>query len=218
MGCLSSAPAKVVITITSVNDAPVLATIGNKSIAVGATLSFTATAVDVDAAQTKIFSLITPPTGATINASTGAFSWRPTAAGTFTFKVRVTDNGSPVLFDEEQITVTVTASIAGSASPTLTAEENNIELRRNEGQEINKAKLTVYPNPAAHKLFISGGNFSNQSNITIMTTGGSVVYRKDHSSIKSNNLELRIDHLVPGQYFLQVKTEQGIQTLKFVKI
>ncbi len=50
------------------------------------------------------------PAGATINASTGAFSWTPTEAqgpGTYTFKVRVTDNGTLALFDEEEITVTV---------------------------------------------------------------------------------------------------------------
>ena len=49
-------------------------------------------------------------TGATINATTGAFSWTPTAAQAgqiHTFSVRVTDNGTPNLFDEEQITVGV---------------------------------------------------------------------------------------------------------------
>ncbi len=119
MGCATSAPAKVLITITPVNDAPVLAAIGNKSAKKGVLLTFTATATDVNAGQTKAFSLVTPPSGATINASTGVFNWTPTATGTFTFKIRVTDNGSPVLFDEEQITVTVVAA-ALIAVPALT--------------------------------------------------------------------------------------------------
>ena len=44
-------------------------------------------------------------------ASTGAFTWTPTSAqvGASTFTVRVTDNGTPALFAEESITVTVAA-------------------------------------------------------------------------------------------------------------
>ena len=61
VNCAASPPAKVLITITPVNDAPVLASIGNKSVKQGVLLTFTATATDVDAGQTKTFSLITPP-------------------------------------------------------------------------------------------------------------------------------------------------------------
>jgi hypothetical protein len=86
---------KGLITVTPVNDAPVLAAIGNKTIALGTTLSFSATATDVDAGQTKTFTLVTPPAGAVINATSGLFTWKPTSAGTYSVKVRVTDNGSP---------------------------------------------------------------------------------------------------------------------------
>ena len=50
------------------------------------------------------------PTGASINASTGVFSWTPGEAdgpGSYTFNVVVTDNGNPALSDSETITVTV---------------------------------------------------------------------------------------------------------------
>ena len=48
------------------------------------------------------------PAGATINGATGAFTWTPAATGSFPITVRVTDNGTPALFDTEAITVTVT--------------------------------------------------------------------------------------------------------------
>src|SRR5690606_32065774 len=50
-------------------------------------------------------------TGASINGSTGVFTWAPTGAqaGTHTFKVRVSDDGN--LTDEEEITVTVNAIV-----------------------------------------------------------------------------------------------------------
>jgi len=105
---------EVIEQTSTTNQAPVLASIGNKTVTVGQALTFTATATDPDAGQSKTFSLVSAPSGAAINASTGAFSWTPATAGTFTFTVKVADNGSPVLTDEEQITVTVNPTSTGS--------------------------------------------------------------------------------------------------------
>src|SRR5439155_7043583 len=89
--------------------APGRAPIGNKTVNQGATLTFTATASDADVpANTLTFSLDPgAPSGATINASTGAFSWTPSATGTFPVTVRVTDNGSPAMNDFEAINIVV---------------------------------------------------------------------------------------------------------------
>jgi ELWxxDGT repeat protein len=119
------------------NQAPVLAAIGNQTIDEGQPLSFTATASDPNAGQTLAFSLANGtsglvPLGASINPTTGAFSWTPTEAqgpGTFTFDVVVTDNGSPALSDRETITITVTEANAAPvlnvvATPTLVVDEN----------------------------------------------------------------------------------------------
>jgi hypothetical protein len=101
----------ITITVNEVNAAPVLAPIGNKSVAEGDLLSLTPIATDPDLpANALTFSLIGAPTGTAIDPSTGLFTWTPTEAqgpGSYTFTVRVTDNGSPSLFDEEQITVAV---------------------------------------------------------------------------------------------------------------
>jgi hypothetical protein len=104
--------ATVNITVNSVNDPPTLNAIGNKTLNLGSTLTFTAVGTDTDLPpQTLTYSLTgSVPAGATINATTGAFSWTPTAAQAgqiHTFTVRVTDNGAPNLSDEEQITVGV---------------------------------------------------------------------------------------------------------------
>ncbi len=101
------------VNVTTVgNSPPVLAAIGNKTVKEGTALAFTATATDPDAGQTKTFSLDAgAPSGATINASTGAFAWTPTEAqgpGTYPITIRVTDNGSPAKSDFETISVSVT--------------------------------------------------------------------------------------------------------------
>ncbi len=102
----------ITVTVNEVNVAPVLAAIPNKTGTVGVAITFTATATDADIpANSLAFSLASgSPSGATINAATGAFSWTPSAAGTFPVTVRVTDNGTPALSDSKSFTITVTAS------------------------------------------------------------------------------------------------------------
>ena len=93
------------------NTTPHLYPIANRMIGVGGTVTFTATATDRDVpdVQTLTFSLVsgTAP-GATINASTGAFSWKPSASqpsGEYVFTIRVTDNGIPPQCDEISFTI-----------------------------------------------------------------------------------------------------------------
>jgi hypothetical protein len=99
------------------NNAPVLGAIGNQSVDEEVELTFTATATDADVpANTLTFSLDAgAPAGASIDPTTGAFSWTPTGAqgpGTYDITVRVTDDGTPSLDASETITVTVNAARA----------------------------------------------------------------------------------------------------------
>ena len=102
------------VTVDEVNVAPVLAEIGNQSGDEGTLITFDANATDADLpANTLTFSLADGaapgaiPTGATINSTTGVFSWTPTEAqgpGVYTFDVVVSDGS---LTDRETIEVTV---------------------------------------------------------------------------------------------------------------
>ena len=101
----------ITITVNEVNTAPVLASVGNKTVNEGALLTFTNSATDADLpAQTLTYSLTGAPAGASINASSGVFTWTPTLAqgpNTYNITIRVTDNGSPALSDFEAIAITV---------------------------------------------------------------------------------------------------------------
>jgi hypothetical protein len=110
------------VTVNSVNDAPTLNAIANQTVYVGNTLSFTASGSDLDLpAQTLTYSLTgSVPSGATINPSTGAFSWTPTAAQggqIYTLTVRVTDDGIPNLYAEQQFTVGVAYTWSNLLAP-----------------------------------------------------------------------------------------------------
>jgi len=100
------------VTVNAVNDAPTLNAIANQTVDAGNTLSFTAVGADIDLPpQTLSYSLSgAVPSGASINAASGVFSWTPAAAQggqIYTITARVTDNGSPALSAERQFTVGV---------------------------------------------------------------------------------------------------------------
>ncbi len=66
-----------------------------------------------DPTPNLVYALVNPPTGATINASSGAFSWQPAAPGTFTIAVQVTDTnqqGDPSTTETFQILVSPAAA------------------------------------------------------------------------------------------------------------
>ena len=102
----------ITITVNEVNDAPVLAAIGDKTADEEFELSFTVTAIDADLpANGLTYSLSgSVPTGAAIDPDTGFFSWTPSESqgpGSYTFDVVVTDDGIEPLSASETITVTV---------------------------------------------------------------------------------------------------------------
>jgi hypothetical protein len=103
------------------NTPPVLAAIGNQTVNVGQTVAFTAVATDTNVpAPTLTYSIQSGPTNATINPSTGAFSWRPLVSqggATSSFVIKVSDGGTPVLSATQSFSVTVNALV----QPALTA-------------------------------------------------------------------------------------------------
>jgi len=81
------------------------------------TLTFTATGSDPDPGQTLTYSLVSPPSGASINSSTGAFTWTPSSGGTTnTINVQVTDNGTPTQSTNSSFTAIVNTDPLGVQS------------------------------------------------------------------------------------------------------
>jgi hypothetical protein len=99
------------------NTAPQLAAITNRVMTLGQTLSFYVNATDTDLpSQTLTYSLSGANGGASMNASTGLFTWKPSAApATNIFTVVVTDNGTP------NMSATNTFTVAVGLPPTVSA-------------------------------------------------------------------------------------------------
>ncbi len=88
------------------NNPPVLSAIGNRSILEGATLSFTVSATDADG-DSLTYSASGLPAGASVNSSTGAFSWTPAfnQSGSYSVTFTVSDGSAS---DAETMSITVT--------------------------------------------------------------------------------------------------------------
>ncbi|MHC4207472.1 MAG: putative Ig domain-containing protein, partial [Planctomycetota bacterium] len=101
----------ITITVNEINTAPVLEAIGDKTIDEGSLLTFTAAATDGDMpANVLTFSLIDAPSGAVIDPVTGVFTWTPgegQGPDIYPVTVRVTDDSTPNLYNEETIKITV---------------------------------------------------------------------------------------------------------------
>lgn len=98
------------IVVREVNGAPILDSIGDRTVEEESTLSFVATAADPDdPPNTLTWSLVGAPPGASINPVNGQFTWTPPdgAAGDYTVTFKVVDDGDPSLSDTETITITV---------------------------------------------------------------------------------------------------------------
>src|SRR3990172_1830574 len=97
--------------VLPVNAAPTLTVPADLTVGEGTLASFTAAADDPDLpADGLTYSLVGAPAGAAIDSAMGVFTWTPTEAqgpADYPFTVRVSDNGTPALFDDEVITVTV---------------------------------------------------------------------------------------------------------------
>ncbi|TKK69338.1 T9SS type A sorting domain-containing protein [Ilyomonas limi] len=213
IGCMASAPAKVKITVkpaTTVNHAPVLDTIKNKTVIVNNTLKFKATAADVDAGQTLTFSLRNAPAGSKINAGTGVFSWTPTATGTYTATIRVTDNGTPAMYDEQAFTIKV------NPATTLTANTMAGEATMKTGDdELFSAKL--YPNPVHNTCNLQMNTGAETIIVTVADAKGSIVINKQLHLQGASSASLDVATLASGMYFLTVQTDNNRQTIKFIK-
>ncbi len=109
----SSGGASNSLSFTIVNGAPQLAPIGNHTVPLGSTLTFTATATDPD--NDSVTFAVTPlplPDRATFNSQTGQFMFTPlaTQVGTYTLTFVGTDG---IAQDSETFTITVTGAPVG---------------------------------------------------------------------------------------------------------
>jgi sugar lactone lactonase YvrE len=185
------------------NNAPVLASIDSMTVNELDTINFIASAKDNDEKQKIAYSLINAPTGARINDTTGEFSWAPSqdqGPGYFTFSIRATDNGTPALFDEQNITITVTEVTKAA--------------------ELKKNQVAVYPNPTAGQIAIAISNLDNNKEIAIRMTsldGRTLVSTLGKLKAVTDQLNTNLSEAPAGMYILHLTVDKEVHVVKIVK-
>jgi hypothetical protein len=101
--------ADLTIIVTESNRPPVLVEIADRTANLGEVVTFAASATDPDLpAQLLTFELLEgAPTGASIDATNGVFTWTANTTGTNTVTIRVTDNSAPPLSDTKTFAIVV---------------------------------------------------------------------------------------------------------------
>lgn len=187
--------ATVTMTISCVNDAPVLDSVPAKTIPWGEELNFALTASDPDG-DPITYSLVSGPGGASVSAG-GTFSWTPTSSqiGSFPVTVRATDPGA--LHDDETFQANVTKR-------TTTISYSGATSGQHTDPVVVSANLTDFDgNPITGRTL----NFSIGSKSTTATTnasgfGGGSITLTDPAGSASVTTAFSGDSLYSGSIIL----------------
>ncbi len=195
-GTAESNVATVSINISAAGDAPVLAPIGNKTVVLGDTLAFTATAADADLpADMLTFGLVgTVPAGASINPLTGAFSWMPDGSQfgqAYQITVQATDSDN--LSDQETIIVTIEDDVAPAITINSPAQGANYALNQTVLADYNCSD----PNNGSG-IQSCTGSAANGAAIDTSSVGAesftvTAIYRAGNQSIQTVNYTVGYD-------------------------
>jgi hypothetical protein len=121
-GAVASVTNTIQVTVLPVNDAPILAPIPTTVLHRGSTILITNQATDIDRPPDILtFSLLNPPTGATIDSNNGVLTFtadpaRPLGSNQVTVVVR--DNGTPSLSATNRYMIVVVEPLVVQASLT----------------------------------------------------------------------------------------------------
>ena len=114
----------------------------------------------------------------------------------------MTDNDNPPLFDEEQITVTVTGFVHKESETT---------------EETASVQETIYPNPVQSVFNITLHQQVDEATVTIIDANGRMISTTKYDVAGKNSIEVNASEMKTGLYFVKLQIGDEIQSLKLVK-
>lgn len=88
--------------------------------------------------------------------------------------------------------------------------------------KIENLNLQVYPNPSEFETFLKIDNnipFNEMVSLQIINSLGLLVEEKlENSNDLHHGIKLDVSHLIPGIYFIRIKSAYYQQTQKFIKM
>jgi len=171
------------VVVLETNSAPVLPAQTNRTVLELATLTVTNTATDNDIpVNTLVYSLVSPPSGAAIDAN-GVITWTPSASqgpGTNVLTTIVTDDGVPAKSATNSFTVFV---IDTNTPPVITAQPVS---RTNNTGTTASFSVTVNGSSLAYQWFKGAAALTSGTNATLTLFSVSAADAGGYNVVVSN--------------------------------
>jgi hypothetical protein len=124
--------------------------------------------------------------------------------------VRVTDNGTPILYSEQSVTGTVTATAL-----MVTTATNELTVTKAAEEKTGAASL--FPNPVVSSFTVRLSQQATDVTLRITDAKGAVVHQQQYNGV-AQQLQVNAAMLKPGSYIVTINTKNGMQlSLPFVK-
>ena len=95
-----------------------------------------------------------------------------------------------------------------------------VSLDPNSTEDINESiSVSVFPNPATNNVFVDLAleNVSENVNLQVVDIQGRIVMTQNFANVKANKLQLDVANLNTGVYVINIRTEEGFTSARFVK-
>ena len=87
-------------------------------------------------------------------------------------------------------------------------------------EDINEdIAVSVFPNPASNNVFVDLAleNVSDNVNLQVVDIQGRVVMTQNFANVKADKLQLNVANLNTGVYVINIRTEEGFTSARFIK-
>lgn len=130
-------------------------------------------------------------------------------------------NNSAAIYFDSQLPVFTNIDSIYTNSPCV-AEHCELQQRSTQvdiDDTMSKGVLTAYPNPFTNNIHVESDLFQYNSELTIMTLTGQIVYDKkiEGNKLESFTVDVNTSEFSPGIYFVVVKNQYDCSIAKIIK-
>jgi hypothetical protein len=84
---------------------------------------------------------------------------------------------------------------------------------------VERSQFDLMPNPADKVLNVNMNlvELSENVTVTLFDINGRIIEQSNYSNVKDQSVQLNVENLNAGFYFVRINTDKGVQTKEFVK-
>jgi ligand-binding sensor domain-containing protein len=102
---------------------------------------------------------------------------------------------------------------------------NGLAVYNENGVNLSVSKPTaedvefeIFPNPSKSDVWVISRKYFPRMTLRIYNAGGQLIRNETYHPFENESVRLNISDLQKGVYFMEMRTEEGVQTRKFIHI